>query len=94
MAESAPLRLRFHEIFRRVCAQAGVQYESGVVDALIETIQNKYKEPLRACHPRDMVNQICWSARYENREPRLDWPSLVTAVDAYFVPEPDEEEED
>jgi predicted ATPase with chaperone activity len=87
-------RLRFHEIFRRVCAQAGVQYESGVVDALIETIQNKYKEPLRACHPRDMVNQICWSARYENREPRLDWPSLVTAVDAYFVPEPDEEEED
>jgi predicted ATPase with chaperone activity len=83
-------RARFHEIFRRVCAQAEIAYESSVVDALIDTIQNKYREPLRACHPRDMVNQICWAARYENREPRLDWPSLVTAVDAYFVPEPGE----
>lgn len=86
-------RARFHEIFRRVCAQAGVDYNGAVVDALIDTIQKKYREPLRACHPRDMMNQICWSARYDNREPKLDWPSLVTAVDAYFVPEPSEDEE-
>jgi len=87
-------RLRFHEIFRRVCANAKVDYDAAVVDALIETIQNKYREPLRACHPRDMVNQICWSARYENRDPRLDWPSLVTAVDAYFVPEPGDDDDE
>ena len=34
-----------------------------LVDELISLIRDK-GEPLRACHPRDFVNQIRWSARY------------------------------
>ena len=62
-----------------------LQYEADVVDGLIDIIQNKLKEPLRACYPRDIVNQIRWSARYEQREPVLDREAVQTAVEAYFT---------
>ncbi len=80
-------RQQFHEVFKRVCGEWGLHYEPALVDELASTIQNKHREPLRACHPRDIVNQVRWAARYQNREPILDWESLLTAVDAYFVPE-------
>ena len=84
-------REHFHQIFDRVCNDWGIFYEKSVVDELIDIIQRDYGEPLRACHPRDLVNQIRWAARYERREPSLDRESILTAVDAYFVPEADEE---
>jgi predicted ATPase with chaperone activity len=83
-------RRQFHEIFRRVCNESGVQYSPALVDELIDVIQKKLKEPLRACHPRDLVNQVRWAARYEQREPRLDRESLLTALQAYFVSGDDE----
>jgi predicted ATPase with chaperone activity len=78
---------QFHEIFRRVCSDLGLTCDPQVVDASIDIIRNKLKEPLRACHPRDIVNQILWAANYEEREPRLDREALLEAVDAYFVGE-------
>jgi SpoVK/Ycf46/Vps4 family AAA+-type ATPase len=77
--------VQFHEIFRAVCTEGQLQYDAGVVDALIELIQNKLKEPLRACYPRDIVNQVRWSARYLQREPCLDQEAVLTAVEAYFA---------
>jgi len=85
-------RGRFHEIFARVCDEWGMNYEAGIVDELIDIIRSTYREPLRACHPRDIVNQIRWAAHYENRQPILDRKALHTAVEAYFVSEADEEE--
>ena len=77
--------MQFHQIFRAVCSEAQLQYEADIVDALIDRIQSQLKEPLRACYPRDIVNQIRWSARYEQREPRLDQAAVQTAVEAYFA---------
>jgi predicted ATPase with chaperone activity len=76
---------QFREIFRRVCSDVGLPYESDIIDEVIRVIQNDLKEPLRACHPRDIVNQIRWAARYEQREALLNRESLHTAVEAYFV---------
>ena len=76
---------QFHEIFRGVCNEARLEYHPDVVDALIDVIRNKMKEPLRACYPRDIVNQIRWAARYEQREPTLDREAVLTAVEAYFA---------
>lgn len=85
-------REHFHEIFIRVCNEWGIAYEPGIVDELIDIIQKDYKEPLRACHPRDIIGQIRWAARYESREPYLDRESVLTAVDAYFVPEAEDDD--
>ena len=78
--------LQFHEIFRQVCDEWGMECKADLVDELMTVIREK-GEPLRACHPRDFVNQIRWSARYAERDPVLDRDSLLAAVDAYFVSE-------
>ena len=62
------------------------------MDELIRVIRRELKEPLRACHPRDLVNQICWKARYKQVEPCLDRDALLAAVDSYFVRDTDEPE--
>jgi predicted ATPase with chaperone activity len=77
----------FHQIFRNVCNGLNLRCETTVVDELIGVIQNKFHEPLRACHPRDIVNQIRWAARYEQIEPVLDREAMLDAVAAYFVSE-------
>jgi predicted ATPase with chaperone activity len=77
----------FHKIFRAVCKENKLEFDAAVVDELIEMIRYEFKEPLRACHPRDLVNQICWAARYSETQPVLDQHSVRTAVTAYFVAE-------
>lgn len=74
----------FHEIFRRVCAQNQLQYQRGVVDSVIAALREA-GEPLRPCYPRDLVNQVCWAAKYESRVPSLDIPSLQRALSSYFL---------
>lgn len=76
---------QFREIFRRVAVQRRVPFDPAVPDALIDYIQRVLKQELRSCFPRDIVDQACWSARYEGRSPYLDLASLKRAVDAYFL---------
>jgi predicted ATPase with chaperone activity len=80
----------FREIFRRICLQNGLEYKAGIVDEVAEIISHKYNEPLRACYPRDIVNQICWAARYEGKEPRLERDTVLRAAEAYFLSASDE----
>jgi energy-coupling factor transporter ATP-binding protein EcfA2 len=75
----------FKEIFRRVCERTELHYTAEIVDEVVQIIANKYKEPLRACYPRDIVNQICWAARYEGRQPLLDREAVMRAVGTYFL---------
>lgn len=77
---------QFHEIFRRVCARLGLQCEAGIAHKLVDVIRNQLKQPLRPCYPRDIVNQVCWAAKYEGRPPKLEAASLIRAVDGYFLP--------
>ena len=76
---------QFHAIFRAVCSTCNLQCETGVIDELITVIRRELKEPLRACHPQDLVNQICWKARYKEVVPCVDRDALLAAVNSYFV---------
>jgi len=76
---------QFSEIFRRICDETGLVYDRGLIEELMQVLQNRLKEPLRPCYPRDLVNQIIWAARYEGRKPRLEREALVRAVDSYFL---------
>jgi predicted ATPase with chaperone activity len=75
----------FSEIFYAVCKEFNLECEQPIIDELIEVIRKKCREPLRACHPRDIVNQIRWVARYEQTEPVLDRKAILDAVAVYFV---------
>ena len=76
---------QFCEIFRRVAADNRVSYDATIPIDLIDFIRLSLKQELRSCYPRDIVNQCCWSARYENRTPYIDRPALKRAIDAYFL---------
>ena len=76
---------QFREIFRRVCLQFNLKYEEAIVDELIQMIGLEYKEPLRACYPRDILQQILWRAHYLQKEPSLDREAVVQACRNYFL---------
>ena len=76
---------QFSEIFRRVVTEKRITFEAGIPAELIDFIHNTLKLELRSCYPRDIVNQVCWAAKYEDRKPYLDRASLKQAIDAYFI---------
>jgi predicted ATPase with chaperone activity len=77
---------QFCEIFRRIALENDIEVDPVLLQELITVIKGTLKQELRGCFPRDLVNQICWSARYEGRKPLLDHAALMRAVEAYFLP--------
>ena len=76
---------QFCEIFRRVAADNRVAYDESIPVDLIDFIRIELKQELRSCYPRDIVNQVCWSSRYEGRKPYIDRSALKRAIEAYFL---------
>lgn len=76
---------QFCEIFARVARQNRVQYDTSIPRDLILFIRGYLKQELRSCYPRDIVEQVCWAARFDNREPYIDRVALDQAIRAYFV---------
>jgi MoxR-like ATPase len=76
---------QFCEIFRRVAGEQGLQCDTSILMELARFIRETVKEPLRPCYPRDLMNQIRWAAKYEGNQPVLDQPSIMRAVEAYFL---------
>lgn len=76
---------QFCEIFRRVATDNRVSYDSSIPADLIEFIRLTLKQELRSCYPRDIVNQVMWSARYDGHKAHVDRPALKRAIDAYFL---------
>ena len=75
---------QFHEIFRRVCDEYKLVYDTGVVDGVLSLLA-ALQQPLRACYPRDIVQHICWAARYQGKDPHLDGPAVRQACRNYFL---------
>ena len=76
---------QFQEIFRRLCEQFGLPHERTMVDTLIAMLGNEWNQPLRACYPLDIVNQIRWSAQYAGNPPMLSRETLAQACHNYFL---------
>jgi SpoVK/Ycf46/Vps4 family AAA+-type ATPase len=76
---------QFKQIFRRVAQRRGLSVDESALTDVILAIRQGLKQELRACQPRDLINQVCWSAQYEDRRPLLDRNSLFGAMEAYFL---------
>ena len=76
----------FHQITRKVCAELGLDNQHAPVDRLIDRITLEVKQELRACYPRDVLQQVRWTALYRREDPRIDDESLELACLSYFVP--------
>jgi predicted ATPase with chaperone activity len=76
---------QFRAIWRDVCEQNELECDLDVVDWLIETHYRKARRPLRGVHARDLMAYVVSAARYRDRDPVFDRPSLEAAVRNYFV---------
>jgi predicted ATPase with chaperone activity len=76
---------QFAEIFRRVAVEMQIEYEPDIPYLLASFIQDKMKQDLRSCYPRDIINQVSWSASYEDKTPYVDRQALLRAIEAYFT---------
>ena len=76
--------VEFKEVFRRVCAAEGIEYNDSVIDYLLEHHYRKKERGLVGSHPRDLVDQIIDFSRYQKHLPALTNAAIDEAVNNYF----------
>ncbi|MDD3474193.1 MAG: hypothetical protein PHS86_15540, partial [Syntrophaceae bacterium] len=76
---------QFREIFSRACLKLDVDCDAALLDNLARIIEVEYKEPLRACYPRDILQQIVWEAKYLQKDPEVNRESIDRACRNYFI---------
>ena len=75
----------YREIFRRMCEAKDVPYDDRGLAYLIQEHYLKPNRAKRACHPRDLVDQLTDIARYMNVPATLSKDLIDRACEAYFV---------
>ena len=75
----------YREILKRICQGRGIEWNDSSLAYLIKEHYIKPRRVPRACHPRDLVDQIIDIARYLNVPPSLSQELLDRAAAAYFV---------
>lgn len=76
---------QYRIIFQRVCQDRGVPYDENGLTYLLKEHYVKPGIKLRACHPRDVIDQLIGITHYHGTQPRLTPELLDAAWDAYFV---------
>ncbi len=80
-----PERHQYDQIFRMVCETRGIPFDAAAVDYVYQRYYDRYDIPPRACHPRDIIDHLVHSARYEGIEPELKPELLEAACGSYFM---------
>jgi predicted ATPase with chaperone activity len=78
-------RDEFRHVFERLSKRLDLKFEPNLVDYLEDLVTTEWKQPLRPCLPRDLVNHVLWTAQFEGETPRLDQETLAEACRAYFL---------
>ncbi len=74
----------YEEIFQRTCEARGVDYDPTALDYIYTYYSRMGIEP-RACHPRDLIEQIMDIAHFQDATPSLSLDLVALACDSYFV---------
>jgi hypothetical protein len=77
----------YSRIFEMNCRRRGLPFDR----VMIEYLQRRYYQPrnlqMRACHPRDLIEQVVDMCRYQGREPVITRELLDAACSSYFLEE-------
>ncbi len=76
---------QYTHIWRDSCAQYEVEYESDVLDYVINELHAKRHVALLPCHPRDLLGMAVDHAVYEDNTRNVGIDHLRWAWDNYFV---------
>jgi len=85
---SNPSRDQFIAIFRLVCSKYEIKFDPAVVDHLRREYYERRGFEMRACHPRDLVEQMVTLCKYR-KQPLAITPKLLDeACRTYFLDKP------
>ncbi|MDQ3349598.1 MAG: ATP-binding protein [Acidobacteriota bacterium] len=74
-------------IFELNCRRKGLPFDAVMVEYLDRTYYKPRNLQMRACHPRDLLEQVVDICRYQNREPVITRELLDAACGSYFIEE-------
>ena len=80
-----PTPSQYTMIFSMVCESRGVPFDPRAVDYLLQTWYQKHSLPLRACHPRDIIEHCIDMCRYHQATPELSPQVLDHIFRTYFI---------
>lgn len=79
---------QFSRIFELNCRKRDLKFHQVMVAYLQRRHYGPHGRPMRACHPRDLLDQITALCRFQGREPVINRELLDSACRAYFVDAP------
>ena len=79
----------YQRIFEMNCQRRGLTFDPEIVDYLRRTYYEPRKLEMRACHPRDLIEQVVDRCRYHQRTPELTHRLIDAACATYFIEESD-----
>jgi len=77
----------FARIFEMNCRRRGLAYDPETIDYLQAHYYMPRKLAMRACHPRDLIEQVVDMCRYSGRAPHITHDLLDRACGSYFLEE-------
>ncbi len=87
IAVEDPTLDQFTRIFDLGCQRRGMRFHQVMVAYLQRRHYLPNRRPLRACHPRDLLDQVTALCRYRGVEPSITRELLDAACASYFVDE-------
>jgi hypothetical protein len=76
---------QFTQIFELNCRNRNLRFHQVMVAYLQRRHYAPNNRPMRACHPRDLIDQVTAMCRYHGREPVITRELLDAACRTYFV---------
>jgi predicted ATPase with chaperone activity len=80
-----PTPAQYTLIFSRVCQARGVPFDPQLVDYVMQSWYKRHGIPMRACHPRDVVEHCIDMARFHEATPELSPEILDHIFKTYFI---------
>jgi SpoVK/Ycf46/Vps4 family AAA+-type ATPase len=80
-----PTPQQYTRIFEMICERRNVKFHPVMVAYLHRRHYRPISRPLRACQPRDLIEQVTALCHYRGEEPRITRELLDAACAAYFV---------
>ena len=82
-----PTSDEYTKIFELNCKRRGLAFDPVMVEYLDRTYYKPRKLQMRACHPRDLVEQVVDICRYQKRDMTITRELLDMACGSYFLEE-------
>ena len=77
----------YSRIFELNCRKRGIAFDSVMVDYLLRTYYEPRQLQMRACHPRDLIEQVVDMSRYQQKDTAITREMLDAACANYFLEE-------